>query len=63
MKKIKVTITLTDESWRRLRMRALAQSTSASAIIDTLIGQKNLTAIIQAAHALGRKSPKKGRRR
>lgn len=37
MKKAKVTITLTEQSWQRLRMRALKEKTSASAIIDKLI--------------------------
>lgn len=35
--KTKVTITLDDANWRRLRVRALEDGTSASAIIDELI--------------------------
>jgi hypothetical protein len=35
--KVKVTLTLTDKSWQRLRMQALKEKTSASAIIDRLV--------------------------
>jgi predicted CopG family antitoxin len=35
--KVKVTITLDDKSWQRLRMQALKEKTSASAIIDRLV--------------------------
>jgi hypothetical protein len=35
--KVKVTITLEDKNWQRLRMQALKEKTSASAIIDRLI--------------------------
>ena len=35
--KVKVTITLTDKSWQRLRLQALKEKTSASAIIDKLV--------------------------
>jgi hypothetical protein len=35
--KVKVTITLEDKSWQRLRMKALQEKTSASAIIDRLV--------------------------
>ena len=35
--KVKVTITLDDRHWQRLRMQALKEKTSASAIIDRLI--------------------------
>jgi predicted DNA-binding ribbon-helix-helix protein len=35
--KVKVTITLEDKSWQRLRMQALKDKTSASAIIDRLV--------------------------
>jgi hypothetical protein len=45
--KIKVTLTLTDKNWQRLRIQALRGKTSASAIIDRLV-----------ANYL--KSPKKG---
>jgi len=45
--KIKVTLTLTDRTWQRLRIHALKEKTSASAIIDRLV-----------ANYL--KSPKKG---
>jgi len=37
--KVKVTITLTDSSWQRLRMQALKEKTSASAIIDRLVAE------------------------
>jgi hypothetical protein len=32
-----VTITLTDKNWQRLRMKALKDKSSASAIIDRLV--------------------------
>ena len=35
--KVKVTITLEDKNWQRLRMQALKDKTSASAIIDELV--------------------------
>lgn len=35
--KVKVTITLDDKNWQRLRMQALKEKTSASAIIDELV--------------------------
>jgi hypothetical protein len=35
--KVKVTITLEDKNWQRLRMQALRDKTSASAIIDQLV--------------------------
>ena len=35
--KVKVTITLEDKNWQRLRMQALRVKTSASAIIDQLV--------------------------
>jgi hypothetical protein len=35
--KVKVTLTLEDKGWQRLRMQALREKTSASAIIDKLI--------------------------
>ena len=35
--KMKVTITLDDKNWQRLRMQALKEKVSASAIIDKLI--------------------------
>jgi len=35
--KVKVTITLTDKNWQRLRMQALKERVSASAIIDRLV--------------------------
>ena len=35
--KVKVTITLEDKNWQRLRMLALKDKTSASAIIDELV--------------------------
>lgn len=37
MKKLKVTITLSDTYWRELRVKALREGRSASAIIDELI--------------------------
>jgi predicted CopG family antitoxin len=42
--KVKVTITLTDKSWQRLRMQALKEKTSASAIIDRLVADYLKTA-------------------
>ena len=38
-KKVKVTITLTDSVWERLRIRSILEKTSASAIIDTLVAE------------------------
>jgi hypothetical protein len=35
--KVKVTITLTDKNWQRLRIQSLKEKTSASAIIDRLV--------------------------
>jgi hypothetical protein len=35
--KVKVTITLEDKSWQRLRVQAIKEKTSASAIIDRLV--------------------------
>jgi len=38
-KKVKVTITLTDSVWERLRIRSIREKTSASAIIDALVAE------------------------
>jgi hypothetical protein len=37
--KVKVTITLDDKNWHRLRFQALKNKTSASAIIDRLVAE------------------------
>ena len=37
--KVKVTITLEDKNWQRLRMQALKEKTSASAILDRLAAE------------------------
>ena len=37
--KVKVTVTLVDKNWQRLRMAALKEKTSASNIIDRLIAE------------------------
>jgi hypothetical protein len=37
--KVKVTLTLTDKTWQRLRFQALKEKTSASAIIDRLVAE------------------------
>jgi predicted DNA-binding ribbon-helix-helix protein len=37
--KVKVTITLEDTNWQRLRMQALKENTSASAIINRLAAE------------------------
>jgi len=42
--KVKVTITLEDKGWHRLRMQALREKTSASAIIDKLVADYLKTA-------------------
>jgi hypothetical protein len=42
--KVKVTLTLTDKTWQRLRMQALKEKTSASAIIDRLVADYLRTA-------------------
>jgi predicted DNA-binding ribbon-helix-helix protein len=42
--KVKVTITLEDKNWQRLRMQALKDKTSASAIIDRLVADYLKTA-------------------
>jgi predicted CopG family antitoxin len=42
--KVKVTITLDDGRWQRLRIQALKEKTSASEIIDRLIAEYLKTA-------------------
>jgi cell division protein FtsN len=42
--KVKVTLTLTDKNWQRLRMQALKEKASASAIIDRLVADYLRTA-------------------
>jgi len=37
--KVKVTVTLEDKGWEALRIRAVKEKTSASAILDALIKQ------------------------
>ena len=42
--KVKVTITLDSKNWQRLRMQALREKTSASAILDKLTAEYLKTA-------------------